>query len=252
MVFLRVLALFLLGVASLAAAGNARDRAMVVAAQRILGPGLPSWRIEIKNRRVGGPYEATTQALVFAWRDGLWFYCPADGTQSLSRFRGRVERDRADLLPLLQRIGPGFAAYRELPADASGERALAPSNICFIESLAFARGLAAAEPRALRADVVSYYLEDGGRLHGHSVVWFTTGEGDFVFDGEGAPRVQRVRLGADGTATDFARAVLDGAQRGRLARVTPLPVELGVAGDTALAADRPRKATDSESRTVIR
>lgn len=270
-----VLFVLLLASACFLRAGESQDRAMVLEAQRQLGEEFRSWPIEVRNSRKASVYPRTTHALVFEWRGGLWFYCPADGTQSLSRFRNQVDEDRVNLLPLLQRIEPGFAEVRERPdetpvktsdaatanvaaaaaATAAPSSRLAAGNLrngCFIESLVFARSLSSALPRALSADIVSYYSDLGGKRYGHSVVWFTTAEGDFVYDSHLEPRVQPVQLRGERTPLAFARRVADASMRGTVAKSIALPVEVAQVDATVLAADNRRDATDSETRTVIR
>ena len=76
-------------------------------AQALLGPGTWSQLIRIENERPTATYPRKTFALVFEFNGILWFYTARDGTQSLSLFTGRVEKDRKNLHPLLLEIDSG-------------------------------------------------------------------------------------------------------------------------------------------------
>src|SRR5215469_8361935 len=75
-------------------------------AQQMLGPTVWSQVIRIENCAPRSRYPADFCALVFELDDVLWLYTPYDGTQSLSRYRGRVERDKAGLGDLLRAVDP--------------------------------------------------------------------------------------------------------------------------------------------------
>ncbi|HZZ58225.1 MAG TPA: hypothetical protein VFE31_10375 [Opitutaceae bacterium] len=150
-------------------------------ARRLLGPETWARALRIANR-APGRYPAEVDALVFELEGALWFYTDADGTQSLSQYLNRTERDKADLGPLLRAIEPGFAAWEDAPPCLEDSVAGALPNGCFIQSLGLLRerrmaGLALARPRLL-----SYYVQTPGGLRGHTVLQFREGDAWRVVD----------------------------------------------------------------------
>jgi len=87
-----------------------------IAARALLGPAIWARVVRIDNAgpRGAGPrnaYPLTVYATVFELSGILWFYCDADGTQSLSVRRGSPEADKADPGPLLRAISGQFGAW---------------------------------------------------------------------------------------------------------------------------------------------
>lgn len=161
--------------ASLGAAWQARTE---------LGPDVWSRVLRIENRNSHSSYPSVTYATVFEFADVLWFYTSTDGTQSLSLYRGRLARDKADLLPLLREIDPGFVAYTDQSdyglVFARARRPLA--NGCFIDSIgAWRAGLERGEPWT-RAALLSYYVRLGDGVRGHTVLAVETPDGLLAID----------------------------------------------------------------------
>lgn len=128
-------------------------------AQRLIEPYAWSEVVRIENSAAASRYPRVLNALIFQLDSVLWFYTPADGTQSLSLYRGRAEADKLDLGPLLAAIDGGFTRWEVLPKTSefplAGSR---PPNGCFIESMAIlfhrlADGASIENPKLL-----SYYV----------------------------------------------------------------------------------------------
>ena len=73
-------------------------------AQALLGPGIWSRIISIRNETRGGFYPRSVQALVFEFAGMLWFYTDANGTQSFSLHTGELEVEKKNFGPLLRDI----------------------------------------------------------------------------------------------------------------------------------------------------
>lgn len=168
-------------------------------ARQMLGPEIWARVLRIENTNPRSAYPAVVYATVFEFDSVLWFYTETDGTQSLSRQLGRLEQDKADLQPLLERIEPGFARYEMLPEEVTftppPRRLL---NGCFIDSVAALRAACAAGVPVTEAALLTYYIEINGRRLGHTVLVYATAAGEFVVD---RSRTQRPRpLALDGGA----------------------------------------------------
>lgn len=153
-------------------------------AQALLGPEVWSRVIRVKNDARFSAYPKTLHALVFELAGILWFYTDADGTQSLSQYRGQLEQDKNDFGSLLRDIEPGFARWSEAPPPTSVPPIAGGPlrNGCFVESVAalrerLARGLDAGEPRLL-----SYYATTRFGLMGHTVLAYESGNGLEIYD----------------------------------------------------------------------
>jgi len=164
-------------------------------AQSLLGSETWSRLIKVDNQNPSLTYPGSTYALVFEFNGILWFYAPRNGTQSLSLYAGRAGRDKADLLPLLREIEPGFVRFREIkdqPYLPESTRVL--PNGCFLESMAAARVRAARGDRIEEGAILLYYADRGGRLHGHAVFAYKTPDGVFVDD---SARTRPARIGSE-------------------------------------------------------
>jgi hypothetical protein len=169
-------------------------------AQRRLGEGAWSRVIRVENDGRSSRYPRIVHALVFELSGILWFYTAADGTQSFSLHRGRLEAEKADFGPLLRDIETGFRRWEVLadePAPASSTDKL--PNGCFVDAVAAlriqeARGVPVQRPRLL-----SYYFDPAARRPGHTVLVFEAVDGVRVLDPsrDRAPRLLPFRLARD-------------------------------------------------------
>jgi len=192
-------------------------------ARALLGGDVWARVLRVDNTARHGVYPATTYALVFEFNGILWFYTPYDGTQSLSIYRGRLERDKNDFMPLLCDIDRGFAHYAVVPeiTDEWLRPAKKPPNACFIESLVALRQQTA-RGEVMRAALLAYYYGPNGRI-GHTVLTYETRDGFYVIDSANSARPAAIdrRLAADAMA--LATVVHPGV---RAARARLLPVDL--------------------------
>jgi len=184
----------ILAVASLVSGLHAdKSLASVRRAQSLLKGYTWSEVVRIDNTSAASRYPVVVDALIFQLYSALWFYTPADGTQSLSHFRYRVAADKLELGPLLAAIDPGFTRWVVLPDNeeppAVGSRI---PNGCFIESMAllFKRidcGAPVQDPKLL-----SYYVALPGGIRGHTVLQFTAGGALQVVDPDHPTRAMRI------------------------------------------------------------
>jgi hypothetical protein len=201
--------------------GDDRSLVHVQRAQSLLANNTWTEVIRIENSAHSSPYPKVVYALVFQLNAALWFYTPADGTQSLSHFRGRAEADRHDLGPLLTSIDAGFGRWEIIPeAPEARQRKLRLPNGCFIESMAvlFDRMAAGAEVRDPR--LLSYYVNRPDGVRGHTVLQFEAGDRTLVIDPDRPARVIRIRYA---NANDPMSVVAQ--MRGDAAKARHLPLD---------------------------
>lgn len=184
----------------LPASAQAGDAESVALARALLGPQHWSQAIVIRNPKRAGSLPSRVQAAVFAFDGVLWLYLPRKGTQSLSHRRGRLEWDRANLLPLLQEIHPEFTGYEVDPAPPPVTPAGDPPKLrngCFVESLHALARLRSAGVVLLDAGLFTYYVQGPKGLHGHTGLLFQTPAGVFFWDPDRPARPRRITVGAD-------------------------------------------------------
>jgi hypothetical protein len=148
--------------------------------QALLGPDVWSQVIRVENGGDTRVYPRTVHALVFELVGQLWFYCSADGTQSLSLYANRLAEDKAHLGPLLRAIEPGFTSWKVLPNAEIKPGPL--RNGCFLESLAALRMRAGAGVELSEPRLLSYYVEVGSTQRGHTVLVYRQADRMVVFD----------------------------------------------------------------------
>jgi len=182
-------------------------------ARALLGPGKWARVIRVENAAVRSAYPREVFALVFELGGILWFYTDADGTQSFSLHRNNLAAEKADFGPLLRDIEPGFARYEVLPAvmDDSGTAARRGEDLpngCFVESYAALRERVARGELIVRAQLLSYYVDLGGRRLGHTVLTYETPGGAFVLDPlASSKRARRVGRRLTGDALELAQVL---------------------------------------------
>lgn len=157
-------------------------------ARELLGSDTWSRVLRIDNRQRHAVYPKITYALVFEFNRILWLYTPYDGTQSLSLHRGRLDREKSDLAPLLAAIAPGFTGHEVVdgPADVSSADAMSLAagkklpNGCFVESIAALRQRLGRE-WVKQAALLCYYFGPNGSV-GHTVLTYQDEDGLWVWD----------------------------------------------------------------------
>lgn len=154
-----------------------------------LGLGVWARVLRVENHNPRSRYPATVYATVFEFAGLLWFYTETDGTQSFSLHRGRLDEEKADFLPLLHDIEPGFTTFEVLLDSGSplaNVRRPLP-NGCFIDSVAALQSRLARGERVKGAALLSYYIENAGQLRGHTVLACETPAGLVVIDSAQGP-----------------------------------------------------------------
>jgi hypothetical protein len=181
---MRVALLLLLAVAGGCFANAEDGLSDATAARRLLGPEVWSRIVRIENAPPHGlekrtPYPPTVHALVFEISGILWFYCDADGTQSLSRRYGSVEADKADPGPLFKAISPRFGPWSwvDNSADSEGAAAPPPPNACFIECIAELRRRSRLGKQTGLPRIVFVYEDSPTGRHGHTILVFQSRSG---------------------------------------------------------------------------
>ncbi len=164
------------------------------AARSMLSPECWARIVKIDNSRARGPwryaiYPRTVYALVFELSGILWIYTDAEGTQSLSRTLGTLERDKADPGPLLRHIEPGIGSWEWVddPFGATVPASVHPPKACVEESLRALNQRLAFGRDTQAPQLLFYYVSTpSGRL-GHTVLLFRTGQGLAAIDPELSP-----------------------------------------------------------------
>lgn len=195
-------------------------------AQATLGPDTWSRVIRVENENKKSIYPESFHALVFEFAGVLWLYVDVNGTQSLSLHRNRLAQEKADLLPLLREIEPGFRRWR--PADdgaSSTDEIRALPNGCFIESIAEWQNLVKSGARVTEPKLLSFYSAAKAPVSGHTVLSYRVGDRVKVID----PGVGTYELpGAfGGDPLVLARAVAGNIVA--KARFLPIPGSTGTA-----------------------
>jgi len=235
----------LLSVAALATGLGANGQLEAVRrAQGLLEPHVWTQVIHIDNSNLSSRYPRAVDALVFQVDSILWFYTPADGTQSLSLYRNRAEADKLNLGPLLAAIDEGFSRWKVLPP--AGGPLPGPARLpngCFIESIAILlrrldRGAAVENPQLL-----SYYVARPGGVRGHTVLQFTSGGWVQVVDPDWPNRIIRISHADPNDPKSVADRI-----RGDVARARHLPLGefLDRASAHFLATLRPHASKNDE------
>ncbi len=211
----------LLSVAALATGLGANGQLEAVRrAQGLLEPRVWTQVVHIDNSNPSSRYPRAVDALVFQLDSILWFYTPADGTQSLSLYRNRAETDKLNLGPLLAAIDEGFTRWKVLPP--AGGPLPGPARLpngCFIESIAILLrrldiGAAVENPQHH-----SNYVALPGGLRGHTVLQFTSGGRVQVVDPDWPNRIIRISHADPNDPKGVADRI-----RGDVARARHLPL----------------------------
>jgi len=201
---LRILALLLL----LPVALSADSLRSAFQARAMLGTEIWSRVLRIKNERPGrgSRYPAEFHGLLVDFQGILWLYTEFDGTQSLSRYAGRTEADRADLAPLLQAVEPGLTlADADVDGPPFGTLGRPPPFHCFPAAVARWQKLQGEPNPPTRARLLAIYPQ--GRRQGHMVLEYWRDGHRFVFDPERPARDQELALELAEDPLKVARAL---------------------------------------------
>jgi hypothetical protein len=221
---LRLLLVFLL-----LASGALASQRTAQQARALLGPEIWARVLRIENAGRHSRYPATVYATVFEFAGILWFYTDTDGTQSLSLYRDQLDREKADIRPLLRAIDPGFGPFADV-TDAgprAGGAIPALPNGCFIESVAALEARLLQGERITRAALLCYYPREGAALPGHTVLAYETERGLFVIDPAQAAAPMEIGRGSLASAPlEIARATLDSRRSAQVASACWVPVAL--------------------------
>lgn len=155
-------------------------------AEAMLSPTHWAQAVMIENTNQKSRYPATVYGTVFEFQNLLWFYTKT-GTQPLRQSANRVEEFKKDLLPLLQTMEPGFAAFSKLEEKPPTELA-SLKNGCVVESIfSFNSRKEEGEP-ILEAKLLLYSSKNAKRSPGaryptgHAVLVYKTPSGIFFVD----------------------------------------------------------------------
>jgi hypothetical protein len=152
-------------------------------ARALLGEGVWSRVLEIRNENRRSPYPNIVHALVFELAGILWFYTDTDGTQSFSLHRGRLAEEKADFSPLLRGIDAGFSHWSVLaPATEPAGAGLPLKNGCFIESIVELRARVARGARVGAPRLLSYYAKSSLGQEGHTVLAYDVDRRTEIYD----------------------------------------------------------------------
>ena len=206
---MRMLRLVVCGLALLSMAARRNETAgTAFQAQALLGPGVWSRVLRISNHQPGrdSRYPAEFYGLVFAFEGMLWLYTGLDGTQSLSRMRGRLATDEADPGPLLQAIERGLTRFVDVTAQGPADAGSDPlPHECFIRCVARWQELQHETNPPMRARLLACYAP--AVPEGHTILEYWRDDRRHVFDpGASARRKTRPWDGTD-DPVGLARAI---------------------------------------------
>ncbi|HWA26226.1 MAG TPA: hypothetical protein VG734_11225 [Lacunisphaera sp.] len=177
-------------------------------ARAMLGTETWSRVLRIKNDRAGrgSRYPAEFHGLLVDFQGILWLYTEFDGTQSLSRFAGRTETDRANLASLLQAVEPGLTVVDDdVDGPPFGTLGRPPPYHCFPAAVARWQKLQAEPNPPTRARLLAIYPQ--GRRQGHMVLEYWRDGHRYVFDPERPARDQELALELAEDPLKVARAI---------------------------------------------
>lgn len=157
-------------------------------AQEMLGDGIWSQVVKLRNENESSRYPDTLYATVFEFDEMLWLYT-STGTQPIRSSRNRVDDYRDNLLPLLKSIEHGFTSMRIVPAEETAGADFAQlKNGCVIESIFSLEELRRKGEDVENAQLLLYSAtrntrrNNGENPRGHAVLIFETPEGVFYVD----------------------------------------------------------------------
>lgn len=205
-------------------------------AQSLLGAETWSRILQIENSNRSSPYPKTVYALVFEFAGILWFYTEADGTQSFSLYKNRVNEEKADLSVGLRAIDEGFKRFTVMPAASTTQSGKELPNGCFIESVVSGWKRFEAGEYVLEARLLMYYPKN--KPSGHCVFVYRTDRGVFVIDSSEAGGPRRIAAEWPSTPVALARVVAsnESAAAIKTARTLDFPLVVRDRGQAPLLA----------------
>jgi hypothetical protein len=218
--------LFLLA-ASPAVAGEPASLTDAREARSLLGPEIWARLVRIDSTPTRGlekrtAYPRTEYGLVFELSGILWFYCDADGTQSLSLRRGSLESDKADPGPLLRALSAHVTSWSWVDAPAGGDPPVQslPPNGCLIECLALLQRRLSSGEEAGSPRLLLFYVQTPFGTQGHATLVFDLKDALAAIEPDRPGRV----LSIPGRAGKDARSISEYIRGGSVsfARVLPL------------------------------
>ncbi|WP_438480431.1 hypothetical protein [Oleiharenicola lentus] len=220
---------------------RANERAAAFQAQALLGSGVWSEVVKIKNTRPNAAFPAVVYALVFELEGRLWLYAANTGTESLSLQRGRLAQDKANYGPLLREISRGFERYTIVePRESDDIEPLRPlPHGCFIQSIAYLRRLTGAGVDLGEARLLAYYVTSGAGQRGHTVLYFERDGRRYYFDPEIPATARPIPDDVATRAIDIARATVPKSGFALPDRAVFFPLKVPVTGAVHKAIARP-------------
>jgi hypothetical protein len=220
-------ALFLLA-ASPAFAREPEGLNDALAARSLLGPEIWSRVVRIDNAGHTGmekrtPYPRTVFGLVFELSGILWFYCDADGTQSLSIRKNSLEADKADPGPLFKAVSDRFVSWSWVDEAPALKLPISqhPPNACFLECLALLRRRIASGCEVGSPRLLLFYVRTPFGIRGHTTLVFALRDGLAAIEPDWPDRIMNIPVGAG----KDARSLSEYIRRGGVSSARELPLD---------------------------
>ncbi|MBA4138721.1 MAG: hypothetical protein C0518_15555 [Opitutus sp.] len=198
-----------------APATYASDQVSAFWGRYLLGKDTWSRVVRVDNARPTARYPAAFYGLVFELEGILWFYTETEGTQSLSRSRGRIGRDRAEFRELVQTLSPGFTAVADVTDESPPLFALIDNRLprgCFLFSVLNWRRLESKRLGYCQPRLLTYYVATPEGPRGHTVLIYRGGKRTFLYDSASESLEQEIGALDDddplGLATRLASSAL--------------------------------------------
>lgn len=183
--------------------------------------------VRIENKRPNSTLPAEAWVTVFELGGRLWIYMPREGTRSLSVYRGRLARDKANLRAVLKHLEDGYAGHEVVVEDDRADAAMNLfaqtevtnddiPNSCFVRSVAWFERLQGMDAPVEDAHLLLYFGGSGAARWGHTVLIYETLKGLFVWDPNEPESARPVDVTRASDALALARRVSPGPVRSRV------------------------------------
>ncbi len=195
--------------------------------QAMLDGHLWTQVVRMENKRPNRTLPAESWVTVFELGGRLWIYMPREGTRSLSVYRGRLTRDKANLRAVLKHLEEGYAGHEVVVADDRADAAMNLfaetevtnddiPNSCFVRSVAWFERLQGMDAPVEDAHLLLYFGGSGASRWGHTVLIYETLKGLFVWDPNEPEAARPVDVKRVSDALALARRVSPGTVRSRV------------------------------------